>query len=72
MVVVKELDNTLFDGYVNPKSEALKTVMRGGILDPAMDWYETPQPTGEFNAPFSLSFNVSVAEQTLSDYELSP
>lgn len=45
MVVVKELDKTLFDGYVNPKSEALKAVMRGGILDPAMDWYETPQPT---------------------------
>lgn len=47
MVVVKELDKTLFDGYVKPKAEALKEVMRGGILDPAMDWYDTPQPTGE-------------------------
>ncbi|KAJ3567835.1 hypothetical protein NP233_g6101 [Leucocoprinus birnbaumii] len=45
MVVVRELDKTLFDGYVNPKSETLKTVMRGGILDPSMDWYDTPQPT---------------------------
>jgi len=45
MVVVKELDKTLFDGYVNPKAEALKEIIRGGILGPAMDWYETPQPT---------------------------
>ncbi|KXN89146.1 Exocyst complex component 2 [Leucoagaricus sp. SymC.cos] len=54
MVVVKELDKTLFDGYVNPKSEALKAVMRGGILDPAMDWYETPQPTGEHCTPLEV------------------
>jgi exocyst complex component 2 len=59
MVVVKELDKTLFDGYVNPKSEALKTVVRGGILDPAMDWYETPQPTGEFTLFFHKWPNVS-------------
>lgn len=45
MIVVKELNKTLFDAYVNPKSEALEAVMRNGILDPAMDWYETPQPT---------------------------
>jgi len=49
MIVVKELDKTLFDAYVNPKSEALKVVMQNGILDPAMDWYETPQPTGKFS-----------------------
>jgi len=48
MIVVKELNKTLFDAYVNPKSEALEAVMRNGILDPAMDWYETPQPTGQF------------------------
>lgn len=52
MVVVKELDKTLFDGYVNPKAEALKEIMRGGFLDPAMDWYETPQPTGESHPTF--------------------
>jgi len=23
--------------------------MQNGILDPAMDWYETPQPTGKFS-----------------------
>ncbi|KAF7761527.1 hypothetical protein Agabi119p4_9519 [Agaricus bisporus var. burnettii] len=45
MVVVKELDKTLFDGYVKPKVEALKEVIRSGILDPTMDWYDTPQPT---------------------------
>ncbi len=52
MVVVKELDKTLFDGYVNPKAEALKEIIRGGILDPAMDWYETPQPTGAYLLTF--------------------
>lgn len=48
MVVVKELDKTLFDGYVKPKVEALKEVIRSGILDPTMDWYDTPQPTGGY------------------------
>jgi exocyst complex component 2 len=48
MVVVKELEKTLFDGYVKPKVESLKEVIRSGILDPTMDWYDTPQPTGEY------------------------
>ncbi|KIJ63178.1 hypothetical protein HYDPIDRAFT_93197 [Hydnomerulius pinastri MD-312] len=43
--VVLELDKTLFDGYVKPKSAVVTTVLREGILDPEMDWYETPQPT---------------------------
>ncbi|KAG6333020.1 hypothetical protein ID866_6073 [Astraeus odoratus] len=45
MKVVQELDKTLFDGYVKPKSAVVISILREGILDPGMDWYETPQPT---------------------------
>ncbi|KAI1798032.1 exocyst complex component Sec5-domain-containing protein [Ganoderma leucocontextum] len=44
MAVVKELDKTLFESYFKPKSTAITGIVRNGILDPQMDWYETPQP----------------------------
>ncbi|KAH9849599.1 exocyst complex component Sec5-domain-containing protein [Lenzites betulinus] len=44
MTVVQELDKTLFESYFKPKSTALTAIVRNGILDPQMDWYETPQP----------------------------
>ncbi|KAI0674523.1 exocyst complex component Sec5-domain-containing protein [Trametes maxima] len=44
MAVVQELDKTLFESYFKPKSAALTAIVRNGILDPEMDWYETPQP----------------------------
>lgn len=47
MNVVQELDKTLFDSYVKPKAGTLTGMVRNGILDPQMDWYETPQPRGE-------------------------
>ncbi|KAI5996502.1 exocyst complex component Sec5-domain-containing protein [Pisolithus orientalis] len=43
--VVQELDKTLFDGYIKPKSAVVASILKEGILDPEMDWYETPQPT---------------------------
>ena len=46
LTVVQELENTLFEGYVRPKSEVVTKIVRNGILDPNMDWYETSQPTG--------------------------
>lgn len=46
MMVVQELDKTLFESYVKPKSTDVMSIVRGGILDPEMDWYETPQPKG--------------------------
>ena len=46
MAVVKELDKTLFESYFKPKSASLTAIVRDGILDPQMDWYETPQPKG--------------------------
>ena len=46
MSVVHELDKTLFDGYVKPKAAEVTEKLRKGILDPAMDWFETPQPKG--------------------------
>ncbi|KAF5383308.1 hypothetical protein D9615_005002 [Tricholomella constricta] len=45
LTVVQELDKTLFDGYVKPKANVAMDILRGGILDSNMDWYETPQPT---------------------------
>ncbi len=46
MTVVQELDKTLFESYFKPKSAALTAIVRNGILDPQMDWYETPPPKG--------------------------
>ncbi|KAJ7755359.1 exocyst complex component sec5 [Mycena maculata] len=45
MVVVQELDKTLFEGYTKPKADNVTAIIRGGILDSGMDWYDTPQPT---------------------------
>jgi hypothetical protein len=49
MTVVMELDKTLFEGYIKSKGDTVTTIIRGGILDHNMDWYETPQPTGMFS-----------------------
>nr|GAT42751.1 predicted protein [Mycena chlorophos] len=45
MAVVKELDRTLFEGYTKPKADHVNKILRGGILESGMDWYDTPQPT---------------------------
>jgi exocyst complex component 2 len=47
MSVVDQLDQRLFEGFVKPKVTVATGKLRSGILDPKMDWYETPQPTGE-------------------------
>jgi exocyst complex component 2 len=46
MTVVEQLDQTLFENFLNPKVAIATGKLRSGILDPEMDWYETPQPTG--------------------------
>ncbi|KAI0305323.1 exocyst complex component Sec5-domain-containing protein [Multifurca ochricompacta] len=45
MTVVEQLDQTLFENFLKPKVSIATGKLRGGILDPEMDWYETPQPT---------------------------
>lgn len=45
MKAVTALDKSLFDGYVKPKAAAVAVILREGILDKDMDWYETLQPT---------------------------
>ena len=54
MSVVDELDKSLFEGYAKPKATAVTALLRAGILDPKMDWYETPQPKGTvaFSRPY--------------------
>lgn len=54
MTVVQELDKTLFDGLVNPKATVIKGIVRDGVLDSNMDWYETPQPTGRASQSYLL------------------
>ncbi|KAF7349293.1 Exocyst complex component SEC5 [Mycena sanguinolenta] len=45
MTMVQELDKTLFEGYTKPKADYVTSILRNGILDSGIDWYETPQPT---------------------------
>jgi exocyst complex component 2 len=47
MTVVEHFDQKLFEGFLKPKVTVATSKLRSGILDPEMDWYETPQPTGE-------------------------
>jgi hypothetical protein len=47
MSIVDKLERMLFEKFMKPKITAVTGKLRGGILDPKMDWYETPQPTGE-------------------------
>ncbi|TCD67800.1 hypothetical protein EIP91_011928 [Steccherinum ochraceum] len=58
MTVVQELDKTLFESYVKPKSAVLVGIVRNGVLDPDMDWYETPQPTEIRPYMFELLMNL--------------
>ncbi|KAF5390101.1 hypothetical protein D9757_003841 [Collybiopsis confluens] len=41
---ITELDKTIFEGYSKPRAEVVTGLVRGGILEDGMDWYETPQP----------------------------
>ncbi|KAI6115117.1 hypothetical protein EV401DRAFT_105990 [Pisolithus croceorrhizus] len=43
--VVRELDKTLFAGYVEPKSALVPSLLKEDILNPEMDRYATAQPT---------------------------
>ncbi|SJL12894.1 related to Exocyst complex component Sec5 [Armillaria ostoyae] len=45
MTSVLDLDKKLFESYAQSKAAVVKNLVRGGILDSGMDWYETPQPT---------------------------
>ena len=55
-VVLQELDKTFkFDGYVKPKSAVVTSILKEGISDPAMDWYETPHPTGTSSCSTAMS-----------------
>lgn len=63
MAVVMELDKTLFEGYIKSKSDVVRTIVRGGILDSQMDWYETPQPTGMFFQVYPRRFKLPQRRQ---------
>ena len=60
MTVVQELDKSLFEGYVKPKVTAVTEIMRKGVLDPEMDWYETPRPSGTFSSVYPCNLKKSL------------
>jgi exocyst complex component 2 len=43
--VTSELDSALFTGYIDVRITQLTQLLRSGILDPNIDWFETPKPT---------------------------
>ncbi|KAJ7599226.1 exocyst complex component sec5 [Mycena floridula] len=45
LTAIQNLDQTLFEAYAKPKANAVTSILRDGILNSGMDWYETPQPT---------------------------
>ncbi|KAJ1302060.1 hypothetical protein OPQ81_000894 [Rhizoctonia solani] len=45
MEVLSEIDKRLFDAFVKDKIVHLTKIMRYGILESGLDWYETPRPT---------------------------
>jgi exocyst complex component 2 len=47
MTVVRDLDKSLFECYIKPKTTVVIEILHDGILN--MDWYETPQPTGIYH-----------------------
>lgn len=49
MEVVEVLDKTLFGDFVKGKATILGGIIRKGVLESDMDWYETPRPTGSFS-----------------------
>jgi exocyst complex component 2 len=66
MGAVAGLDKTFFDGYVKPKATVVAAILREGILDKDMDWYDTPQPTGK---PIPLPFLLPTLTSTLEKYD---
>lgn len=52
MSVLAEVDRTLFEDYVKQKAFTLTSLIREGILDSNMDWFETPRPTGAGSIDF--------------------
>ncbi|KAG8807479.1 hypothetical protein FRC17_004444 [Serendipita sp. 399] len=43
--VMRGVDRTLFEDYVKPKANALTKLVRKGVIDPSIDWYDMPRPT---------------------------
>ena len=43
--VVRGVDRTLFEDYVKPKVTHFITLIRKGVLESSVDWFETPRPT---------------------------
>ena len=45
MEVVRGVDRTLFEDYIKPKVAHFIALIRKGVLESNVDWFETPRPT---------------------------
>lgn len=63
MDVVQEMDKLMFDYYIKQRASALNQIIRDGILNSGIDWYETPRPTGVLHAVFNPN-NIPLTEAT--------
>ncbi|KAH7105187.1 exocyst complex component Sec5-domain-containing protein [Auriculariales sp. MPI-PUGE-AT-0066] len=45
MDVVQEMDRLMFDYYIKQKSATVNTILRDGIINSRIDWFDTPRPT---------------------------
>lgn len=61
MEVVDVLDKTLFGDYVKDKSVKLGSIIRKGVLESGIDWYETPRPTGLLIIIYALGSTMLTA-----------
>ncbi|KAG8825992.1 hypothetical protein FRC18_010152 [Serendipita sp. 400] len=43
--VMRGVDRTLFEDYIKPKAGVLTGLMRKGVIDPKIDWFDMPRPT---------------------------
>jgi exocyst complex component 2 len=45
--VVEQLDESLFSEYVKAKASVVNAIIKKGISESGIDWYDTPRPTGK-------------------------
>jgi exocyst complex component 2 len=55
--VIRSVDRTLFEDYIKPKATVLTSLMRKGVIDSGVDWYDIPRPTGTSNGDSSPNDN---------------
>jgi hypothetical protein len=45
--VIEEIDGDLFDRYIKPRVQVVKTCLKGALSKKEIDWYTAPIPVGK-------------------------